>query len=280
MRIYHLVEAESLWALSQRGSVNLPQVRELQDRLRAAGFDPGPSDGWYGQRTADAVRAYQQANNLAVDGDAGPQTLARLGMSVSSSSPQDTASTTSAQPATAQPSAPGSQDRVDQAASQGGEQLARLIIAGLLGYGLYRATRRNGSNILPPGSSPTSVIPDSAPPRPVSNPTAISINSSTRDVARAVDAVSQGQFNLTDWTNLRSLDQAYLTLTLTENSQLANGFLQLRGSNDRTAQADYIAYVNRYIRRQLRLIPGNIGSVGVEVFYRTFRVGRFDTYFG
>jgi peptidoglycan hydrolase-like protein with peptidoglycan-binding domain len=87
MRIYHLVEAESLWALSQRGSVNLPQVKELQDRLRAAGFDPGPSDGWYGQRTADAVKAYQQANNLAVDGDAGPQTLGRLGMAGAQQTP-------------------------------------------------------------------------------------------------------------------------------------------------------------------------------------------------
>lgn len=87
MRIYHLVEAESLWALSQRGSVNLPQVKELQDRLRAAGHDPGPSDGWYGQRTADAVRSYQQANNLAVDGDAGPQTLGSLGMSGAQQTP-------------------------------------------------------------------------------------------------------------------------------------------------------------------------------------------------
>jgi hypothetical protein len=87
MRIYHLVEAESLWALSQRGIVNLPQVKELQDRLRAAGFDPGPSDGWYGQRTANAVRAYQQANNLAVDGDAGPQTLGSLGMAGAQQTP-------------------------------------------------------------------------------------------------------------------------------------------------------------------------------------------------
>jgi len=80
MRFFHLVEAESLWALSQRGAVNLPQVKELQDKLRAAGFDPGVSDGWYGQRTANAVRAFQTANQLTVDGDAGPQTLAKLGM--------------------------------------------------------------------------------------------------------------------------------------------------------------------------------------------------------
>ena len=80
MRMYHLVEAESLWKLSSNGTVNLPQVAELQKKLKAAGFDPGKIDGWYGQRTANAVRSYQQAKNLTVDGDAGPQTLASLEM--------------------------------------------------------------------------------------------------------------------------------------------------------------------------------------------------------
>ena len=87
MRIFHLVEAESLWALSQRGAVNLPQVKDLQDKLRAAGFDPGASDGWYGKKTADAVRAYQEANGLTVDGDAGPQTLGKLGMGGANNTP-------------------------------------------------------------------------------------------------------------------------------------------------------------------------------------------------
>lgn len=87
MRIFHLVEAESLWALSQRGGVNLPQVKELQDKLRAAGFDPGASDGWYGKKTAAAVRAYQEANGLTVDGDAGPQTLGKLGMGGANNTP-------------------------------------------------------------------------------------------------------------------------------------------------------------------------------------------------
>lgn len=285
MKMYHLVEAESLWALSQRGAVNLPQVKELQDKLRAAGHDPGDSDGWYGQKTADAVKAYQQANGLKVDGDAGPQTLAKLGMSAGSTQPTNTQPSTQ-QPTNNQPAdtqaepVTGNQQQVDRAANQGGEQLAKLIIGGLLGYGLYRAAKKAGESPPPLGSNPTPVVPGTQPPRPVSNPGRITINSTTRDISRAVDAVSQGQFNLTDWTNLRTLDEAYLKLTLTENSQLANGFLQLRGSNNRTAQADYIAYINRYIRRQLRLIPGNIGSVGVTVYYRTKMVGRFDTYFG
>jgi len=87
MKMHHLVEAESIWALSQKGTVNLPQVKALQDKLRAAGHDPGASDGWYGQKTANAVRSYQQANNLKVDGDAGPQTLSSLGMGGANTSP-------------------------------------------------------------------------------------------------------------------------------------------------------------------------------------------------
>ena len=91
MKMHHLVEAESIWALSQKGTVNLPQVKTLQDKLRAAGHDPGASDGWYGQKTANAVRSYQQANNLKVDGDAGPQTLASLGMGgANTSTPAET----------------------------------------------------------------------------------------------------------------------------------------------------------------------------------------------
>ena len=87
MKMHHLVEAESIWALSQKGTVNLPQVKTLQDKLRAAGHDPGASDGWYGQKTANAVRSYQQANNLTVDGDAGPQTLSSLGMGGANTTP-------------------------------------------------------------------------------------------------------------------------------------------------------------------------------------------------
>ena len=56
-----------------------PAVAGLQDRLRAAGFDPGPSDAIFGARTAGAVRRLQQARGLAVDGIAGPQTWGATG---------------------------------------------------------------------------------------------------------------------------------------------------------------------------------------------------------
>ena len=53
-------------------------VKDLQNKLKAAGFDPGPIDGIYGPKTAAAVRKYQKAKGLTVDGLAGPQTLGSL----------------------------------------------------------------------------------------------------------------------------------------------------------------------------------------------------------
>ncbi len=53
-------------------------VEDLQTKLKEAGFDPGPIDGKFGPATAAAVRAYQQANGLQVDGIVGPQTRGAL----------------------------------------------------------------------------------------------------------------------------------------------------------------------------------------------------------
>ena len=54
------------------------EVKQLQEQLKAAGFDPGGADGIYGNNTAAAVRAYQKAKGLTVDGIAGVQTLGSL----------------------------------------------------------------------------------------------------------------------------------------------------------------------------------------------------------
>jgi len=53
-------------------------VRRMQRRLQAHGFDPGPADGVFGPRTDSAVRAFQRARGLAVDGIVGPLTRAAL----------------------------------------------------------------------------------------------------------------------------------------------------------------------------------------------------------
>lgn len=54
-------------------------VRSLQSRLNALGYSCGAVDGIFGNRTRDAVRAFQRGAGLDDDGIAGPKTLAALG---------------------------------------------------------------------------------------------------------------------------------------------------------------------------------------------------------
>lgn len=70
----------------QQGSTG-NEVKTLQDQLRAAGFDPGISDGIYGKNTAAAVTSYQKAKGLTVDGIAGTQTLGALNTPIISAAP-------------------------------------------------------------------------------------------------------------------------------------------------------------------------------------------------
>ncbi len=53
-------------------------VRALQRRLIAAGYSPGPVDGFYGPLTERAIISFQVAQGLPADGIAGPRTLAAL----------------------------------------------------------------------------------------------------------------------------------------------------------------------------------------------------------
>jgi hypothetical protein len=53
-------------------------VAELQFLLHERGFEPGGFDGGFGPNTESAVRRYQQAAHLSVDGVAGPTTLNAL----------------------------------------------------------------------------------------------------------------------------------------------------------------------------------------------------------
>ena len=53
-------------------------VRRVQRRLQLHGFDPGPADGVFGPRTDTAVRAFQKARELEVDGVVGVKTREAL----------------------------------------------------------------------------------------------------------------------------------------------------------------------------------------------------------
>lgn len=54
-------------------------VKEIQESLKAVGFNPGPIDGVMGRSTRQAVREFQKKNHLRVDGILGPITLNYLG---------------------------------------------------------------------------------------------------------------------------------------------------------------------------------------------------------
>lgn len=51
---------------------------DVQKALKAFGFDPGPIDGVRGRKTIAAIRAFQAARKLEIDGIAGPQTMSAL----------------------------------------------------------------------------------------------------------------------------------------------------------------------------------------------------------
>lgn len=54
----------------QRGqqAMDQEQIREAQQQLKEAGFDPGPIDGIFGERTKSALREFQQAHGLPQTG--------------------------------------------------------------------------------------------------------------------------------------------------------------------------------------------------------------------
>ena len=82
--------AQSAYAdLYKRGSSGA-RVTEIQTRLKNWGYYDGEVDGIYGSRTERAVRWFQRQNGLSVDGQAGPQTLAALGLPTGETgAPQD-----------------------------------------------------------------------------------------------------------------------------------------------------------------------------------------------
>jgi peptidoglycan hydrolase-like protein with peptidoglycan-binding domain len=57
----------------QKGSTD-PAVRDLQEALKALGYDPGPIDGKFEASTESAVKAFQQARGITVDGIVGKVT--------------------------------------------------------------------------------------------------------------------------------------------------------------------------------------------------------------
>lgn len=72
----------SVATLSKYGSSG-DEVTKIQTKLSAWGYYTGAVDGLYGYMTYSAVKSFQIKNGLAVDGIAGPETLAALGLPTS-----------------------------------------------------------------------------------------------------------------------------------------------------------------------------------------------------
>ena len=70
--------------LSRYGSTG-NEVKQIQTKLKNWGYYNGNIDGIYGTKTLNAVKYFQRKNGLTVDGIAGKNTLAAMGISSSSS---------------------------------------------------------------------------------------------------------------------------------------------------------------------------------------------------
>ena len=78
--IAFILAAERAEAASYKRGSTGSTVRQIQQRLSDWGYYQGEIDGIYGSRTERAVKLFQQKNGLTVDGKAGRETLAALGL--------------------------------------------------------------------------------------------------------------------------------------------------------------------------------------------------------
>lgn len=72
--------AQSARADSYKRGSSGTTVKEIQTRLKSWGYYDGSVDGIYGSATEKAVKYFQKSNGLTVDGKAGSETLAALGI--------------------------------------------------------------------------------------------------------------------------------------------------------------------------------------------------------
>ena len=71
---------ETIEPAKEKSEVNVkhPTAKQVQTALKNAGYDPGKVDGHMGKQTRDALKAFQKANNLTINGKANKKTWALL----------------------------------------------------------------------------------------------------------------------------------------------------------------------------------------------------------
>ena len=72
---WHKHASQSLY---KPASQQYSTVSEIQTRLAAKGYKPGPADGMPGKRTRSAIRAYQKDHGLLIDGQASRQLASHI----------------------------------------------------------------------------------------------------------------------------------------------------------------------------------------------------------
>lgn len=82
---------------SSASSLSIEENKEIQNLLTNAGYNPGPADGFPGNKTKAAIRKYQAANGIPIDGEPSRNLLDQLKDNITSSTPTSskTSSTTS-----------------------------------------------------------------------------------------------------------------------------------------------------------------------------------------
>lgn len=85
LAILAIVMPAALAAVLEVGSSG-SDVTAVQKKLIQWGYLTGSADGRYGEKTRDAVKAFQRRNGLAVDGRVGPATARAMGVTLSSGS--------------------------------------------------------------------------------------------------------------------------------------------------------------------------------------------------
>jgi len=156
-----LVEAPDLMTQYNRGGKKpLPAIKDLQTKLKAAGFDPNGIDGKYGPGTFKAVQAYQKANGLQADGQAGDSTLAKI--NAGGAAPQTQAPAPAPAPApTTQKAAPAKADTTAKAPAPG--QPANAAPTG--------GTQAKAASTTPQTTQPANTQPADEKPAPNTTPT-------------------------------------------------------------------------------------------------------------
>ncbi|MDF1818653.1 MAG: M48 family metalloprotease [Immundisolibacteraceae bacterium] len=104
-----------------------PLVRSIQSELARLGYNPGPADGQFGQRSGDAIRAYQQVNSLLVDGQVSQPLLAHLQRN-GNAAPGAAAGLSLAAPVTKPASVSGQVPQAQSAGSQSKTKPQALVI--------------------------------------------------------------------------------------------------------------------------------------------------------